>query len=54
MSPEILAAALLLSRLHGNAFAMFFLLEFDVEFEVIAELLWGTRAADDWSDASQD
>jgi hypothetical protein len=54
MSPEILAAALLLSRLHGNAFAMFFLLEFEVKFEVIAELLRGTCAANDWSDMSQD
>lgn len=54
MSPAILAAALMLSRLHGKNFAVFFLLEYDVRFEVIAELLWGVRAADDWSEMPLD
>lgn len=40
MSPTILAAALVLSRLHGPVFASLFLLEQKVAFEVIAELLW--------------
>jgi hypothetical protein len=40
MSPAILAAALVLSRLHGAPFAAFFLLDLGIAFEVIAELLW--------------
>lgn len=43
MSPAILAAALELSRIHGIAYAAFFLLDQDVAFEVIAELLWNAR-----------
>lgn len=40
MSPTILAAALELSRIHGIAYAAFFLLDRDIAFEVVAELLW--------------
>lgn len=40
MSAAILAAALELSRIHGVPYAAFFLLDRDVAFEVIAELLW--------------
>ena len=43
MSPTILAAALELSRIHGIAYAAFFLLDRDIAFEVIAELLWNAR-----------
>jgi hypothetical protein len=43
MSPAILAAALELSRIHGIAYAAFFLLDRDIAFEVIAELLWNAR-----------
>lgn len=39
VGPGILAAALLLSRLHGARFAAFFLLDRDVSFDVIEELL---------------
>lgn len=39
MNPAILAAAIVLSRLHGAPFAAFFLLDQGVAFEVIAELL---------------
>jgi hypothetical protein len=42
MSPAILAAALELSRIHGVPYAAFFLLDRDVAFEVIAELLFDT------------
>jgi len=42
MSPAILAAALVLSRLHGVLFAAFFLLDRGIAFEVITELLWDT------------
>jgi hypothetical protein len=42
MNPAILAAALVLSRLHGTTFAALFLLDQGVAFEVIAELLLGT------------
>jgi hypothetical protein len=41
MSPAILAAALVLSRLHGAPFAAFFLLDRGITFEVISELLLG-------------
>lgn len=41
MSPAILAAALVLSRLHGAPFAALFLLDRGIAFEVIAELLLG-------------
>lgn len=47
MSPAILAAALELSRIHGIAYAAFFLLDRDVAFEVIAELLLGVRPKND-------
>jgi hypothetical protein len=43
MSATILAAALELSRIHGVQYAAFFLLDRDVEFEVIAELLWNSH-----------
>lgn len=43
MSPLILAAALELSRIHGISYAAFFLLDRDIAFEVIAELLWNAR-----------
>jgi hypothetical protein len=39
MNPAILAAALVLSRLHGTTFAALFLLDQGVAFEVITELL---------------
>lgn len=39
MNPYILAAALELSRIHGTTYAAFFLLEQDIAFEVIWELL---------------
>jgi hypothetical protein len=39
MNPAILAAALVLSRLHGTTFAALFLLDQGIAFEVIAELL---------------
>jgi hypothetical protein len=39
MNPAILAAALMLSRLHGTTFAALFLLDQGIAFEVIAELL---------------
>jgi hypothetical protein len=39
MNPAILAAALILSRLHGTTFAALFLLDEGIAFEVIAELL---------------
>jgi hypothetical protein len=42
MSPTILAAALELSRIHGAPYAAFFLLDRNVAFEVIAELLFET------------
>jgi len=42
MSPAILAAALELSRIHGVPYAAFFLLDRDIAFEVIAELLFDT------------
>jgi hypothetical protein len=41
MNPAILAAALVLSKLHGAPFAAFFLLDRGVAFEVITELLLG-------------
>jgi hypothetical protein len=43
MSAAILAAALELSRIHGVPYAAFFLLDRDVAFEVIAELLWSAH-----------
>lgn len=43
MSPAILAAALELSRIHGIPYAAFFLLDQEVAFEVIAELLWNAQ-----------
>jgi hypothetical protein len=43
MRPTILAAALELSRIHGTAYAAFFLLDRDIAFDVIAELLWDAR-----------
>jgi hypothetical protein len=39
MNPAILAASLILSRLHGTTFAALFLLDEGIAFEVIAELL---------------
>lgn len=42
VGPAILAAALVLSRLHGVQFAAFFLLDRDVSFDVIKELLLDT------------
>jgi hypothetical protein len=42
MNPAILAAALVLSRLHGTTFAALFLLDQGIAFEVIAELLLST------------
>lgn len=46
VGPAILAAALLLSRLHGARFAAFFLLDRNVSFDVIEELLSEDLAAD--------
>jgi len=43
MSATILAAALELSRIHGVPYAAFFLLDRDIAFEVIAELLWNAH-----------
>ena len=43
MSAAILAAAIELSRIHGVPYAAFFLLDRDVAFEVIAELLWNAH-----------
>lgn len=39
MNPYILAAALELSRIHGETYAALFLLERDIAFETIWELL---------------
>lgn len=46
VGPAILAAALLLSRLHGPRFAAFFLLDRNVSFDVIVELLSEDFVAD--------
>lgn len=46
VGPAILAAALLLSRLHGASFAAFFLLDRDVSFDVIEELLGDPLGSD--------
>ena len=43
MSAAILAAAIELARIHGIPYAAFFLLDRDVAFEVIAELLWNAQ-----------
>jgi hypothetical protein len=45
MSPTVLAAALVLSRVHGPALAACFLIEQGIAVEVIAELLFDTNAA---------
>lgn len=46
VNPAILAAALLLSRLHGARFAAFFLLDRGVSSDVIRELLFDSLSID--------